>query len=71
MILLYLWMEGKFWLMDEKEEVSKYMYIIFYFEDYMELCFLDVWKFGMMEVINKYGEGEMWLIKKFGLELLM
>lgn len=63
-------MEGKFRLMDENEEVSKHTHIIFHFEDHTELRFLDVRKFGTMEVTNKYGEGETRSIKKLGPEPL-
>ncbi|WP_410988536.1 DNA-formamidopyrimidine glycosylase [Listeria monocytogenes] len=69
-ILSHLRMEGKFRLMDENEEVSKHTHIIFHFEDHTELRFLDVRKFGTMEVTNKYGEGETRSIKKLGPEPL-
>lgn len=63
-ILSHLRMEGKFRLMNETDEVSKHTHIIFHFEDHTELRFLDVRKFGTMEVTNKFGEADTNSIKK-------
>ncbi|PZG34705.1 DNA-formamidopyrimidine glycosylase [Listeria ivanovii] len=69
-ILSHLRMEGKFRLMNETDEVSKHTHIIFHFEDHTELRFLDVRKFGTMEVTNKFGEADTNSIKKLGPEPL-
>ncbi|WP_239254972.1 DNA-formamidopyrimidine glycosylase [Listeria ilorinensis] len=69
-ILSHLRMEGKFRLLNEQDEVSKHTHIIFHFTDHTELRFLDVRKFGTMEITYKKGEEKTNSIQKLGPEPL-
>lgn len=69
-ILAHLRMEGKFRLHNETDEVSKHTHVIFHFTDQTELRFLDVRKFGTLELIEKRGEDQTRSIQKLGPEPL-
>ncbi|WP_088838752.1 MULTISPECIES: DNA-formamidopyrimidine glycosylase [unclassified Listeria] len=69
-ILAHLRMEGKFRLHHETDEVSKHTHVIFHFTDQTELRFLDVRKFGTLELIEKFGEAKTRSIQKLGPEPL-
>ncbi len=69
-VLAHLRMEGKFRLQHETEDVSKHTHVIFHFTDQTELRFLDVRKFGTLELIEKFGEEKTRSIQKLGPEPL-
>lgn len=69
-IISHLRMEGKFRVYPETEEVTKHTHIIFHFTDHTELRFLDVRKFGTMEVVQKQQEKNTKSLQKLGPEPL-
>ncbi len=67
-LLSHLRMEGKYYLLDEKDPNTKYARVIFHFKDKTKLCFDDSRCFGIMKLGKRdeiYNEKE---IKSLGLE---
>lgn len=69
-ILSHLRMEGKFRVYPETEPTTKHTHIIFHFTDQTELRFLDVRKFGTMQVAAKHQEETTNSLQKLGPEPL-
>ncbi|WP_163653313.1 DNA-formamidopyrimidine glycosylase [Listeria sp. PSOL-1] len=67
-LISHLRMEGKFRLNHETDEVMKHTHIIFHFTDHTELRFLDVRKFGTIEMTHKQQEEQTKSIQKLGPE---
>jgi len=52
-MLSHLRMEGKYYYLDENDEISKHTHIIFYLDNHKKLVYDDSRKFGCMEIYDK------------------
>ncbi len=52
-LCVHLRMEGKFFVQNKDEEISKHVHVIFSLDDGTQLRFHDTRKFGRMEVVEK------------------
>ena len=52
-LVSHLRMEGKYFIMDENDPLSKHDHVIFYLSNNKQLRYNDVRKFGRMELIDK------------------
>ncbi len=52
-LISHLRMEGKYFIKDKDEELSKHEHVIFYFEDRSTLRYNDTRKFGTMHLLTK------------------
>lgn len=69
-LLSHLRMEGKYRLNNATDPVDKHTHVTFHFTDNTELRYLDVRKFGTMELVLKGQEGLTKSIQKLGPEPL-
>ncbi|MBC2116552.1 DNA-formamidopyrimidine glycosylase [Listeria booriae] len=69
-LLSHLRMEGKYRLNNASDPVDKHTHVIFHFTDDTELRYLDVRKFGTMELVPKHQEDTTKSIQKLGPEPL-
>ena len=67
-LLSHLRMEGKYFLKDTNDEITKHQHVIFDFTDNTSLRYQDVRKFGRMYLIEKDKLEECDPIKELGLE---
>lgn len=67
-LLSHLRMEGKFFLKNSKEEISKHEHVIFHFDDQTDLRYHDTRKFGRMNLVLKREVNNVKSIKKQGIE---
>lgn len=67
-LLSHLRMEGKYFFKTKKDEILKHEHIIFELEDQTELRYMDVRKFGKMQLIPKEKIKEIGPFLKMGLE---
>lgn len=52
-LCVHLRMEGKFFVQDPNEEISKHVHVIFTLDDKRQLRYHDTRKFGRMEILEK------------------
>ena len=67
-LLSHLRMEGKYFLKDSSEEITKHQHIIFDFNDQTSLRYNDTRKFGRMHLVEKDKLEECKPIQELGLE---
>ena len=67
-LLSHLRMEGKYFLKDTKEEITKHQHVIFDFTDDLSLRYNDTRKFGRMYLVDKDKLEEAKPILELGLE---
>lgn len=52
-LAIHLRMEGKFFFRSQKDEIKKHEHVIFTFDDFTQMRFHDVRKFGKMHLLSK------------------
>ena len=67
-LLSHLRMEGKYFLKEKEDDITKHQHVIFEFTDNTSLRYQDVRKFGKMYLVDKDKLSECEPIKELGLE---